>query len=41
MKHIDEAYVYGYKLNDEYDDGRYFKAHFNETQHIFERIQNS
>ena len=34
-------YVYGYKLNDEFDDGRYFRQHFNETKHIFEKTKNS
>ena len=38
---INEEYVYGYKLNDEFDDGRYFQAHFNETKHIFEKTKNS
>lgn len=28
-QHIDQAYVYGYKLRDEYDDGRYFEMTFN------------
>ena len=38
---IDEAYVYGYKLEDEFDNGGYFNAHFNETKHIIERMKNS
>ena len=37
VEHIDQAYVYGYKLGDEFDDGRYFEATFNETQFIIER----
>ena len=40
-KHIDQAYVYGYKLPEEFDDAGYFQEHFNETQHIIERLQNS
>jgi len=38
---IDEEYVYGYKLSDEYDDGRYFQAHFNETKHILEKMETA
>ena len=38
---IDENYVYGYKLEDEFDNGGYFQAHFNETSHIVEKMKNS
>lgn len=38
---IDESHLYGYKLSDEFDDGQFFKANFNETKHIFEKMQNS
>ena len=40
-QHIDEAYVYGYKLASEFDDGRYFQSTFNETQYIIERSLKS
>jgi hypothetical protein len=36
--HIDQTYVHGYKLGDEFDDGRYFTSHFNETQFILEKM---
>lgn len=39
--HIDEAYMYGYRLPDEYDDGRYFQSTFNETQYILNRLNKS
>jgi hypothetical protein len=35
--HIDQVYVYGYLLQNEFGDGGYFQANFNETQFIIER----